>query len=77
MEENTMVGNVGGIDRILRLLVAIALLYLGLQVYADSALGIGLDVVGAIAAFSGLFGFCGLYSLLGINTRKVDNNLNA
>ncbi|NEQ47076.1 MAG: DUF2892 domain-containing protein [Leptolyngbya sp. SIOISBB] len=72
-----MAGNIGGLDRGLRLLMAGILLYLGLRVYADSALGVGLDVVGAIAAFSGLVGFCGLYSLLGVNTRKADSNLNA
>ncbi|NER78408.1 MAG: DUF2892 domain-containing protein [Leptolyngbya sp. SIO1D8] len=41
-------------------------------VYPGSALGIGLDVIGAIAALTGLFGFCGLYKLLGMNTRAAD-----
>jgi len=47
-----MVGNGGGSDRSLPRLVAIALFSLGLQVCADSALGIGLDVVRAIAPLS-------------------------
>ncbi|NER83722.1 MAG: DUF2892 domain-containing protein, partial [Leptolyngbya sp. SIO1D8] len=64
-----MTSNVGMIDRIIRLMLALVLLYLGLGVYPGSALGIGLDVIGAIAALTGLFGFCGLYKLLGMNTR--------
>ncbi|MEO0535613.1 MAG: DUF2892 domain-containing protein [Cyanobacteria bacterium P01_A01_bin.123] len=67
-----MVNNVGILDRMIRFMLAGGLLYLGLSVYSGSALGIGLDVTGAIAALTGLFGFCGLYSLLGINTHHKD-----
>jgi len=52
--------------------MAAGLFYLGLGLYGDSAVGIGLDIVGAIAALTGLVGFCGLYRLLGINTRKAN-----
>ena len=64
--------NVGGFDRLIRFALAAVLLYLGLTVYVSSALGTGLAIAGAIAFISGLLGFCGLYSLLGINTRKAD-----
>lgn len=67
-----MFNNVGTIDRILRLLLSSVLLYLGLFTYVGSALGIGLAVVGAVAALTGLAGSCALYGLLGINTRKSD-----
>jgi hypothetical protein len=67
-----MINNVGGFDRLMRLALAAVLFYLGLGVYAGSALGIGLAVAGAIAAITGLLGFCGLYRLLGLNTHKVD-----
>ncbi|MGD1852632.1 MAG: DUF2892 domain-containing protein [Leptolyngbyaceae cyanobacterium] len=69
-----MFNNVGIVDRLLRSLIGIVSLYLGLLVYADSTLGIVLDVVGSLALFTGIFGFCALYGLLGINTRKADRD---
>lgn len=69
-----MTSNVGITDRIFRFILAGGLLFLGLNVYPDSALGIGLIVVGAISALTGIFGFCGLYKIFGINTRKIDRN---
>ncbi|MBE9136446.1 DUF2892 domain-containing protein [Nodosilinea sp. LEGE 07088] len=70
-----MLNNVGTIDRLLRLIAAAVLLYLGLQTHAGSALGIGLAVVGGIALLTGLIGSCALYGLLGINTRKSNQSL--
>jgi ABC-type Na+ efflux pump permease subunit len=67
-----MFNNVGTIDRLIRLILASVLLFLGLYSYAGSALGIGFIVAGAVALLTGLFGFCGLYALLGINTRGGD-----
>lgn len=69
-----MFTNVGMFDRFLRLLIASIFLYLGLFSYAGSALGIGLDVAGAVALVTGLFGFCGLYRLVGINTHRSSQN---
>lgn len=69
-----MFTNVGMTDRFLRLLLASGLLYLGLFNYSHSALGIGLDVAGAVALLTGLIGFCGLYRLLGINTSQSREN---
>ena len=60
--------NVGVVDRIVRLVLAVMLLYLGLVLYSGSVLGIGLVGVGAILLVTGLVGFCGLYQLLGIQT---------
>ena len=67
-----MFNNVGTTDRLLRLIAAAVLLYLGLFTYAGSALGIGLAVFGGIALLTGLIGSCALYGLLGINTRQGD-----
>ncbi|MEM9448867.1 MAG: DUF2892 domain-containing protein [Cyanobacteria bacterium P01_E01_bin.6] len=72
-----MKNNVGMLDRLIRFILAGVLLYLGLTVYPDSALGIGLDVIGAIAAITGLVGFCGLYQLIGINTRRTNQTPHA
>jgi hypothetical protein len=67
-----MIQNVGGLDRWIRLALAAVLFYLGLGLYAGSALGTGLVIAGAIAAITGLLGFCGLYRVLGISTHKAD-----
>ena len=57
--------NVGGIDRILRIVVGVALV-------AATALGY-LPVwgyIGVVPLVTGLINFCPLYPLLGINTCK-------
>ncbi|WP_026736380.1 YgaP family membrane protein [Fischerella sp. PCC 9605] len=64
--------NLGKWDRGIRLVIAAFLAYFGLKVYVGSALGIGLTVVAAILALTGIFGFCALYRLFGISTRKVN-----
>jgi hypothetical protein len=69
-----MFNNVGTIDRILRLAVGVILLYLGLNVYDGTSLGLGLDAVGIVATLSGVLGSCLLYGLLGINTRQAKGN---
>jgi hypothetical protein len=60
-----MKANVGGIDKILRIGAGVALL-------AFFALGEGTarywGLVGLVPLGTGLFGFCPLYPLLGINT---------
>jgi len=62
--------NVGSLDRLIRLLLASALFYLGLFSYSGSALGIGLVVAGGVLLVTALVGFCGLYRLLGIHTNQ-------
>lgn len=62
--------NVGAVDRAVRLVLAAVLLYLGLVLYSGSTLGIGLVVAGAVLLVTGLVGFCGLYSLLGLRTNQ-------
>jgi hypothetical protein len=69
-----MFNNVGTVDRILRLAAGVILLYLGLNVYGGTTLGVGLDAVGAIATLSGVLGSCLLYGVLGINTRQASGN---
>ncbi|HMV04104.1 MAG TPA: DUF2892 domain-containing protein [Accumulibacter sp.] len=55
--------NVGGIDKILRIVVGIALI-------AMAALGVvGVwGWIGVVPLLTGLFGTCPAYSLLGVNT---------
>lgn len=68
-----MLTNVGTIDRLIRLLLAAVLLYLGLFFYADSALGIGLTIAAFIPLLTAVVGFCPLYRLLGIRTCSIKN----
>lgn len=58
--------NVGAIDKIIRVVAGIVLIAL-------AAIGtIGLwGWIGVVPLLTGLFNFCPLYSLLGINTCKV------
>ncbi|MCF7530600.1 YgaP family membrane protein [Neisseria lisongii] len=55
--------NVGGLDRIIRIIVGLAL------IIAAAAGVIGWwGWLGVLVLASGVFSFCGLYSLLGVNT---------
>ncbi|GAB4377568.1 MAG: hypothetical protein Kow00121_27360 [Elainellaceae cyanobacterium] len=70
--------NIGMLDRLVRLLLAVALLYLGLFFYAHSALGLGLTIAAFIPLLTALVGVCPLYRLLGICTcpaKKPSSNL--
>lgn len=56
--------NVGTVDRLLRIVAGI--LIIGLGIYYQSLWGI----IGIVPLFTGLFRFCPLYSMLGVNTCK-------
>lgn len=58
--------NVGGIDRILRIVVGVALL-LGFFLNADASYRWAY-LLGLVPLLTGLFGTCPIYSLLGLNT---------
>ena len=64
-----MNANVGGIDRILRIVVGIVLISL-------AALGIvgAWGWIGVVPLLTGLFSWCPLYPLLGINTCPMKKN---
>ncbi len=57
--------NVGGVDRLLRIIVGVALI--GWGVYAHNWWG----AIGVIPLISGLVGVCPAYKLLGISTCRV------
>lgn len=61
-----MKANVGGIDRIVRIAVGIALI-----AWVLLANGPTWAWVGVLPLVTGIFSFCGAYSLLGINTCKI------
>jgi hypothetical protein len=55
--------NIGKIDRIIRLVIGVALLLLAFQLQS-----ILLGIVGLVVLVTGVIKFCLLYKLLGINT---------
>ena len=59
--------NVGGIDRILRILVGIALLVWG---FVLSPTPVMWTLVGIVPLFTGLVGWCPVYLPLGLSTKK-------
>ncbi len=58
-------------DRVARVVIGIVLLYLGLSGVASSALGIVLDILGAILLLTGVVGVCPLYMLFKFSTNKA------
>ena len=67
--------NVGSLDRLIRLLLASVLFYLGLFLYSGSSLGIGLVLAGGVLLITALVGFCGLYRLLGVCTNQLNEQI--
>ncbi len=59
--------NVGGIDRVLRIVVGLALL---VWFFMDQGSGAAnyLKLIGIVPLVTGLFGTCPLYSMLGFST---------
>lgn len=64
-----MTSNVGGIDRVLRIVLGAVLVVLALT-HTIGAWG----YLGLIVLATGVFSFCGLYTVLGINTCPVRND---
>ncbi|MBK8016630.1 MAG: DUF2892 domain-containing protein [Betaproteobacteria bacterium] len=60
-----MKSNVGGIDRLLRIVVGIALL--AMFFVAEGTLKY-VGLIGIVPLLTGLFRFCPLYSIVGLNT---------
>jgi hypothetical protein len=65
--EVVMTTNVGTVDRVIRVIVGIALIALALGYMPNVAPQVW-GWVGVIPLLTGLFGTCPLYSMLGMNT---------
>ena len=67
--------NVGNMDRILRLVIGIALiaaaLFSGLAIFDGTLVKYGAVVIGLVLAATGLLQKCPMYSILGVRTCKV------
>lgn len=64
--------NMGNADRVIRILVAIAITLLYMNGVITGTLGIVLLIVGGIFLATSLINFCPLYALFGIRTCKVE-----
>lgn len=60
--------NMGGADRIIRVLIAVAIAILFFTEVVTGTLGIVLLVVGAVFLLTSVVGFCPLYAPFGIRT---------
>jgi len=60
--------NVGAIDKIIRIVVAIIIAALYYFQVITGTLGIVLIVLAIVFLLTGLLNFCGLYAIFGINT---------
>lgn len=63
--------NESGLDRVIRVLAGLVLLYLGLGGVVAGTLGVVLVVLGGVFLLTGLVGFCPLYALFKIRTNKA------
>lgn len=63
--------NESGIDRIIRIISGAVLLVLGWGEIITGSLGLVLKIVGFLPLLTGLFGFCPLYAILKLSTRKA------
>lgn len=66
--------NESPIDRVIRVVIAVAAVVVAFVVGASSVLGIILFVVAAIMIVTAATGFCPLYRVFGMSTCKVSNS---
>jgi len=67
-----MIKNVGGIDRVLRIFAGVALV----AMTASNQIG-AWGWIGLIVAATGIFSFCGAYTLFGFSTCPLKNDSNS
>ncbi len=62
--------NMGSIDKIIRVFIALAIGILILTDVLSGTMAIVLGIVAIVFVLTSLVGFCGLYAVFGINTCK-------
>jgi hypothetical protein len=63
--------NVGSIDKIIRIIIAVVAIILIATCTVTGILAIIVGIVGGAMLLTAIFGFCGLYSLIGFNSCSV------
>ena len=66
-----MIQNVGSADRIIRIVLGVIAAVLPLTGVVTGTLATVLYITAAALVLTGVFRFCGLYAMLGINTCKT------
>lgn len=72
--------NVGRLDCTIRLILGISLALIGLFLlggWQGNSAGVDLALFALWPLMTGLFGFCGIYALLGISTLEKNTDVNA
>ena len=62
--------NMSNVDRLIRAIIAVLLVYLYIGGLVTGAFGIILVVLGVILLITSVLGFCPIYALLKFSTRK-------
>ena len=62
--------NVGPVDRLVRLLLGIAMVLAGVVVVDNPGIRVAAGVVGVAIGLTGLVSRCGIYYLLGVSSRS-------
>jgi len=65
-----MKANESTADRVIRFIMGIIFLIFGFIVLGNNILGVILDIIGIILVITAITGYCGLYAILGISTKK-------
>ena len=68
-----MIKNMGAADRIIRVLIAALFAALYFTGTVTGVLGIILLVIGGIFLLTSIFGFCPIYRIFGIKTKKQES----
>ena len=63
--------NMGGLDRIIRIIIAVVIGVLYFNNTIDGTLGVVLLVVSGVFLLTSFISFCPLYSIVGVNTCKL------
>jgi len=63
--------NIGSVDKFIRIIIAITIAILFFTNVISGTLGIILLIFAGMFLITSLIGFCGLYTILGVNTCKI------
>ena len=63
--------NESTVDRIIRVVLGIVLVYLGLGGMTAGTLAVILAIVGVVLLITGIIGWCPLYAVLGLRTNRA------
>jgi uncharacterized membrane protein HdeD (DUF308 family) len=67
-----MKANESSTDRLIRIILGIIFIILGWFALGNNTLGVILDIIGIILIITGITGFCLIYTLLGMSTKKKE-----